>query len=206
VKQDLRGRGPGEGDFLFAAGAIGVFDVTVLDSVFVDEAGDFDVVGAVFGDFEERFFVSGGLVFLPPLDGLEAFGGFTFVGTERGLGDGIELDAVAEDIFDGHHDIEVMSLGFDVEDGVLEEDFVVEGDVVEADDEIGFDELLDEGVGLVFAVDMVLAGLGGVGDTDRHAHFILVAPATDVIGGALGFEIEVDEVLHREKARGEGSG
>ena len=82
MRQDLRGRGPGEGDFLFAAGAIGVFDVTVLDSVFVDEAGDFDVVGAVFGDFEERFFISGGLVFLPPLDGLEAFGGFAFVGTE----------------------------------------------------------------------------------------------------------------------------
>ena len=111
---------------------------------------------------------------------------------------------MAEDFFEGHHDIEVMGLGFEVEDGVLEEDFVVEGDVVEADDEVGFDELVDEGIGLVFAVDMVMAGLGGVGDTDRHSHLIFVAPAADVIGGALSFEVEVDEVLHREKARGGG--
>jgi len=52
--------------------AVIVFDEAVFHPVFVDEAGDFDIVGAVLGDFSERLVFLGFLVFLPPTDRIQA--------------------------------------------------------------------------------------------------------------------------------------
>ena len=43
--------------------------------------------------------------------------------------------------------------------------------MVVADDEVGFDELIDELIDGVFGEDVVLAGFGAVADADGDAHF-----------------------------------
>ena len=62
-----------------------VFDVAVFHAVFVDEAGDFDVVGAVFSDLAKWLELSGFFVFLPPTNRIESIG--RFAGAEARGGD-----------------------------------------------------------------------------------------------------------------------
>jgi hypothetical protein len=40
----------------------------------------------------------------------------------------------------------------------------------------------------------VFAEARAVGHADAHAHVALFVPAADVVGGALGFEIKIDDV------------
>ena len=72
-------------------------ELMVLDGVFVDEAGDFDVVAAVFGDLEQ-------FAFLEPLDGLHALGGF--LDAKSGRGDGIQRDPVLKFALQVHEHVE----------------------------------------------------------------------------------------------------
>ena len=158
----------------------------MLDPEFVDQLGDFDVVAAVLGDLREASF-------LEPSQGLQAIGGF--LGAEGRGGDGIEGEPVVEDFVKFDEEIEGGELG-EVEDGVAVEDLVIEADMVEADDEVGAAEFLDEVVDLRFPVDAVAAADGAEGDPETEAHVTDLVPAADLLGGLLGFEVEVDDVLH----------
>ncbi len=157
----------------------------------VDEFGEFDVVTAVFGDFVEAAFAE-------PLDGLKTFAGL--FETEGGVGDGIEGEPVFEGIGDDEEHIEGGDLG-EVEDGVAVEDFVVEADDIETDDEIGALEFADEGIDVLLLVDLVTLTGGAVGHAHTHLQVPHMIPSADFIGGLLGFEIEVDDVLHHRGFR-----
>lgn len=173
---------------------VGEMQHAVLGAVFVDEARAFDVKAAVLSDLEE-------FAFAPPADGIEAVAGFT--DAEGGGGDGIEADAVAEFLFDFDEQIEGARGVREVEDGVPGEDFVIEVDDIESDDEVGAQELIDESVDVFFGVDAIFAGGGGVGDAEGHSHVPFAVPAAGIVGGALGFEIEVDDVLGHGLGSGE---
>ena len=121
-----------------------VFDVAVFHAVFVDEAGDFDVVSAVFGDFSELFELAGFFVFLPPADGIESASGFS--GAEAGRGDVVEFEETTHALFDIEHHVEVDGLFFEVLEDVSLEHGVVETDVIPADHEIGFEKGFGESV------------------------------------------------------------
>ena len=89
--------------------------------------------------------------------------------------------------------------------GVAHEHFVVEVHDIEAHDEIGPQELLDEFLHAAFAVNAVFAEARAVGHAHAHAHVALAVPAAGVVGGALGFEIEVDDVgRHGKRMKDEG--
>ena len=79
------------------------------------------------------------------------------------------------------------------------EHLVVEADVVEADDQIGTFELLDERGSLVLGVDAVLVQHRAEGTGHRDAHLVLVAPATDVIGRAACFQVEINDVSGHDR-------
>ena len=174
-------------DLLLAAVAVVVFHEAVLDAVFVDAFGDFDVVAAVFGD---EFH----LALLPPADGVETVGSFSL--TKAGGGDGFELQAVPEGFFEVDEQIEAVELVAEVEEALAEEHLVIEADVVEADDEIGAAELLDELRGLILGVDAGFAEAGAVGAGDGDAHLVLVSPAADVARGEAGLEVKINDVRH----------
>lgn len=165
--------------------AVGEVELFVAGAVLVDQAGDLYVEAAILGDLDD-------FAFAPPADGLQAVAGLA--DAESGLGDGIEGETMAEFGLEIDHEVEGADVRLEVEDGVGEEDFVIEIDDVEADDEIGAHELVDEGVDAVLGIDAVLAGGRAVGDADGHAHLLLAIPAAGVIGGALGFQIEIDDV------------
>jgi hypothetical protein len=186
IQEILGGRClPTDVDAEFGAEAAFVLELFVGGAVFVDEFGDFDVVTAVFGDIEETARAE-------PFDGLKAFGGF--FDAEGGGGDGIEGEAVINDLLQLDKHVERGHLA-KIEDGVAVEDFVIETKVVEADDEVGAHEFVDEVVDLLFAVDFVIAARGAVGDADAHAHVADVIPATHFVGRLLGFQIEIDNIF-----------
>jgi len=106
--------------------------VAVFHAVFVDQAGDFYIEGAVFGDFKEGFGVFGFLVFLPPADGDEAVGGFA--GSEGGGCDVVEFEETSHFLFYVEHHIETDGLFLDVRKDVGLKDGVVEAYVVPAYD------------------------------------------------------------------------
>src|SRR5690242_17507214 len=79
------------------------------------------------------------------------------------------------------------------------EDFVIEAQVVETHDEIGALQFREQLIDLVLAIDPILPARAAVGDADAHAHVADLVPTTDVLGGFLGFEIEVQNIFgHRE--------
>ena len=78
----------------------------------------------------------------PPADGIESVAGFAHA--ERRGRDGVEAEAVAELGLDVHHQIERVALVRQIEDRVTHQHFVIEVDHVEADDEVGAEELIDE--------------------------------------------------------------
>ena len=43
-------------------------------------------------------------------------------------------------------------------------------------------------------VNAVFAAPGAVGHAERHAHVAFLVPAARVVGGALGFEVEINDV------------
>ena len=158
----------------------------LLDSELGDKARYLDVEAAVFGDLAVFFFA-------PPADGVEAVGGLS--GPEAGGGDVLKLEAVPESFFDVEEEIEAFHLLLYIPHAVALEDAIVEFDVVEADDEIGTGKGGDKAVHFGLGEDFVFAGAGAVDDADGHAHLVFVVPAADVAGAALGFEVEIDEIL-----------
>lgn len=70
-------------------------EFAVVDAIFVDHFGQFDVEAAVFGYFHE-------LALAEPFDGLQSFGGF--LEAKGGGGDGIKREAVLQGVlqFDEH--------------------------------------------------------------------------------------------------------
>ena len=157
----------------------------VLRAVFVDELGALHVEATILRDFGQP-------AFAPPSNRIETVA--RFADAETRAGDGVEAKAVAEFFLDIHEQIERAALVRKVEDGVGHEHFVVEIDHVESDDEVGADELLDEFVGAFFGVDAVFAKACAVGDAEAHAHVALFVPAAHVVGGALGFEVEINDI------------
>jgi hypothetical protein len=152
----------------------------------VDEASDFDIVTAVFGDVHEAALAE-------PLDGLHAFG--CFFDAQGGASEGVEGEAMVYNFLDVHEHVEGWGLG-EVEDGVAVEDFVIEAEIVEADDKVCAHEFTDQIFDLGFAVDFVIAARGAVGDADAHAHVAHAIPTAHFISRFLRFEVEVNDVLH----------
>lgn len=105
----------------------------MVTAVLVDELGQFHVVTAVLGDFQEASV-------LEPAYGLQPFGGF-FHAKSRG-GDGIEREAVVQPVLQVHHQVERRQLR-EIKRGVPVQHFVVEPQVVEADHEVGALQVAD---------------------------------------------------------------
>ena len=82
----------------------------------------------------------------------------------------------------------------EIEHGVAHEDVVIEIEDVEADDEIGPAQPIDQLVHARFVEDFVVAGGGAEDHADRHLHVALAIPAAGVVRGSLGFEVEVNDV------------
>jgi len=176
---------PGNADGEFVAKAVFVEELFVGRAVFVDEAGDFDVVTAVFGDLEETAFAE-------PVDGLHAFGGF--FDAKRRASHGIEREAVLEFVLEFDQHVEGRHLS-QIIDCIIMQNFVIESEVVETDYQIGPLQFGEEVVDLFFAVNPVSATSGAVGDADAHAHLANIVPAADFVRRLLCFKIEVDDVL-----------
>jgi hypothetical protein len=171
----------------FGPKTIFVKELPSSETIFVDKSGNFDVVAAVFGDFEEAAGAE-------PFDGLEAFG--RFFNAERGGGDGIKGEAVVHGFLKFDEHIQGGGLA-QVEDGVAVKDLVVEAEIVKTDHEIGPKQFGDELVDLFFAVDFVIAASSAVGHADAHAHVADVIPAAYFVGGLLRFQIKVDNIFGR---------
>jgi hypothetical protein len=169
----------------FGAEAVFVEKLFVVGAEFVDEFGDFDVVTAVFGNIQQAAGAE-------PLDGLEAFG--RFFDAEGGGGDGIQGEAMVHGFLEFDEHIEGGRLA-QVKDGITVEDFVIEAEVVEADDEIGAKQFGDELIDLLFAIDPVLAARRAVGHADAHAHVANIVPPADFVRGFLRFQVEIDNVF-----------
>ncbi len=167
--------------------------MAVFHAVFVDEAGDFDIVGAVFGDFTERFEFAGSFVFLPPTDGVEAVGGFS--GAEAGGSDVVEFEETSHTLFDVEHHVEVEGLFFEIWQDVGLEHGVVETDVIPADDEVGFEQDIGESIEFFFAVDHVFIRGGGIGNGNGDAELGFIREAADIADAALGLEVEIDDIF-----------
>ena len=86
---------------LLATVAVVVFHEAVLHAKLVHTFGDLHIVAAVFGDL-------GHLTLLPPFERIEAVGSLAHA--ERGRGDGIELDAMAERLFEIDEKVEAVKL------------------------------------------------------------------------------------------------
>lgn len=166
----------------------------MLRTVFVDALGYFHIVAAVFSDFCH-------LALLPPADCLQAIGGLACA--QRGGRDDVELETVAKFLFKFNEEIKAAQLIPKIEDAVTEQYFVVEADVIEAHHEVCAHHLVDEIGDFLLRVDQVLAKLGTVGASDGDTHLVLVSPTTHVVGGAAGFEVEIDNVAGHE-VRGTG--
>jgi len=170
----------------FFSEAIVVVELVVLHAIFVDHAGDFDVVAAILGDVEQ-------LAFLEPLDGLQPFGGL-FHAKGRG-GYRIETEPVLQLGVQIDEHVQGGQLA-QVQGGVAMQHFVIEPQVVESDDQIGPLQLADELVHLFLAIDPVFAVGGVVGDSHAQAHAADLVPAADLVGRPLGFQIKIDDVFH----------
>jgi len=173
--------------------AICEVELFVSGAVLVDEFGYFYVEAAVLGYLDD-------FAFAPPADGFQAVAGLAYA--QCGVGDGVEGEAVPQFGFDVDHQVEGGDVVLEAEDRVAEKDFVVEVYHVEADYEIGAHELGDEVIDALFGIDAIFAGGGAVSDTYGHAHVLFAVPAAGVVGGALGLEVEVDEV-HGERVKRE---
>jgi hypothetical protein len=67
--------------------------------------------------------------------------------------------------------------------------------MIEPDHHICADKLVDEVRGFALRKDAILTRLGTVSHRDGDPHFVFVSPTTHVVGGALSFEIKIDDVL-----------
>ena len=78
--------------------------------------------------------------------------------------------------------------------GVAAEHLVVETLDVVADHQIGRVQQTDELVDVVFRVNQELVGVIAIGDPDRDLEPVHLAPAPDLVEGALGLEVENDDL------------
>ena len=156
----------------------------------MDELRALHVEAAVFRDVQK-------FALAPPADRVEAVAGFSHA--EARARDGVEAEAVAELGLDVHEHVQRAALVREVEHGVAHEHFVVEIDHVEPDDEVGAQELLHEVVHALLAEDLVFAETRAVGHAEAHAHVALFVPAADVVGGALGFEVKINDVARHAR-------
>ena len=114
--------------FLDVAELVVISHKAVLGPELVDQAGDLDIITAVFGHFPV-FSIT------PPLDGIQALGGLARA-KGRG-GHGIEFHPVADHILDTDHQVKAEALISEAEWLGAFQDSIIKIDVVKANDEIG---------------------------------------------------------------------
>ena len=81
-----------------------------------------------------------------------------------------------------------------VKNGVPHQDLIVEVYDIKPDNKIGAQQLLNQIVDAFLRIDPVLIQIRAVSDSKRHAHVAFLVPSADVVGSALRFEIEVNNV------------
>jgi hypothetical protein len=86
----------------------------------------------------------------------------------------------------------------EIEHGVAHQNMVIEIKDIKSNHEIGPAQTLDQIVDARFVKNFVAGSARAIGHTDRHLHVALAIPTAGVIGRALGFKIEVDNVAHQE--------
>ena len=158
----------------------------MLGSIFMNQARDFYVVAAIFGNFHQ-------LAFLEPIDGLQTFG--SFLDTEGGSGNSIQRKPVLQLILDLVQHVQSRQLT-KIQRGIAVQHFVIKAKIVESDNEVGSLQLSNEIVHAVLVIDGIPIACRAVGNTDTHAHLADLVPAADFIGRFLSLEIEIDNVLH----------
>ena len=163
-----------------------IVQLLVLRAVFVDKFREFNVVTAIFSDFQQATFTK-------PLDGLEAFGGF--FDAESSGSEGIQGKTMLQGILQFHHHVERGKLA-QIHRSVTVQDFIIKAQVVETDDQIRALQFAQEIVHLFFAIDAIIAPSQTVSDAHTHAHGADVIPSAHLIGGLLRFQVEINEVLH----------
>ena len=69
-----------------------------------------------------------------------------------------------------------------VQDGVAVKDFVIESNMIEANDQIRTHQLINQLVNPVFSIDLVCLSGRAVGDPNTHFHIPNVIPSTHLSG------------------------
>src|SRR5262245_7013642 len=129
-------RSPAYRDRLTGPKLVGVIELPVLRAVFVDQAGDFDVVAAILGNLDEP-------PLLEPAQRLEAVG--RLAQSHRAMSDGIQGEPMRNRAPQLGHEIERRQLA-QVEHRVAVEHFVVEPQVIEPHDEVRAAQLFHQRV------------------------------------------------------------
>ncbi len=168
-----------------------VIELAVAAAIFMNQLGDFDVIAAIFRDFEEVFRSAEA----PPLDGVHAVGDFGIA--QRRFGDRVEAKTMLEDLFDFNKRVECGNL-VEIERGVCRENLVVEAQDVVPHDKVRAHELLNHFMGIVFVEDAVFLIATGVGDSHGKPKLTEVfrGTAADFIEALLRLQVKIDNVLH----------
>lgn len=130
--------------------------------------------------------------FAPPANRIEPGG--SFLDAQSRVCDGVETESVAQSFLHIYHQIGSLEFCDEVEDRVAHQNLVIEVQHIEADDEIGPTQSLDQSIYLRLTEDFVATGGGAEDNSDRHAHVALARPSPRVIRSPLGLEVEVNDV------------
>jgi hypothetical protein len=162
------------------------------DAVFVDELGNFHIKATVLGNLQETFLS-------PPLNRIDAIS--RFADSQGRLSDVAQFRLASRDLLDLQKQIQSSQLKREIEDGVSHQDLVIEIYDVEPNYQVCAKQLLNQIVDSLFRIDPILGQIRAIGDSERHSHIPFFFPTADIICGTLSFQIEVDNVCHKQVLR-----
>ena len=84
---------------------------------------------------------------------------------------------------------------WEVQNGVTHQDLIVEAPIIIADDQICMTQEFNKIPDTLLSKDLVTLCRCAVSDPDGDTHIGFLVPSSHIVGGALGFQIEIDDVL-----------
>ena len=177
-------------NFLVASG-IEEFDQAMGHTVLMHKLRHLHIEAAVACDLHD-------LAFAPPLDGLQALR--CLAAAKGRLSNLVQLGAVIDGLVEVGAEIQARYLAWQIQASVSHQNLVVEIDVVVANHQVSTAQLVDEGIDILLSKYPVIASSRALRHPDRHSHVTLLVPTAYIPGGALCFEVKVDEILRHEDA------
>src|SRR6266850_6199069 len=87
-----------------------------------------------------------------------------------------------------------------IKGGVTVKDLEIEPQMIEANDQVGPLQILDELINLLLRVNRVSVGHGAVNHTDAHAHVADFVPSSHVFSRSLRLQIKIKDILHLRRS------